>query len=203
MSPAEYTVPPIPTESTDERVPLLAFPPVQERVDSPVRECSPLPLASSGGVNIRPTSPSLLPSGRLADAPDPPPRHMATMDQYLPREQPVQGVESSYPPVLQPMTSEPMVEVIVVESAMDSTSTAGVVDCAPVGPDVSREGPFDVHQLPPVSGTTPWVLDSLPGCQYRMTSYDEKDTGSDVNPAYGIHLHNPCLLEYVGMPESA
>ena len=89
VSPAEYTVPPIPTKSTDERVPLLSFPPVQEIVDSPVRECSPLPLASSGGVNIRPASPLLLSSGRLADAPDPPPRRMATMDQYLPREQPV------------------------------------------------------------------------------------------------------------------
>ena len=74
------------------------------------------------------------------------------------------------------MTSEPMVNVIVVESAMDSTSTACVVDCAPVGPDVSRDGPFDVHQLPP---------------------------RSDVDPTYGIHLHDPRLLEYVGAPESA
>ena len=26
---------------------------------------------------------------------------------------------------------------------------------------------------------------------------------SDLSPAYGIHLHDPRLLEYVGAPESA
>ena len=80
VSPSEYAVPPIPTGLTDERVPLLAGSPVQERVDSPIRECSPLPLAPSAGVNIHPNSPSLSSLGRLADAPDPPPRRMATMD---------------------------------------------------------------------------------------------------------------------------
>ena len=46
------------------------------------------------------------------------------------------------------------------------------------------------------------VLDSLPGCQYRMTSYDVADR-PDLNPAYGLHLHDPRFLEYVGAPESA
>ena len=36
-----------------------------------------------------------------------------------------------------------------------------------------------------------------------MTSYDEENGGPDFNPAYGIHLHDPRLLEYVGAPESA
>ena len=70
-------------------------------------------------------------------------------------------------------------------------------------PDLSREGPFDVHQDASESGATPRVLDSLPGCQYRMTSYDEDVDRSDLSPAYGIHLHDPRLLEYVGAPESA
>ena len=43
---------------------------------------------------------------------------------------------------------------------------------------------------------------TLPGCQYRMTSYDVADR-SDLDPAYGLHLHDPRLLEYVGAPESA
>ena len=47
-------------------------------------------------------------------------------------------------------------------------------------------------------GASPRVLTSLPGCQYRMTSYDEENS-----PAYDIHLHDPRLLEYVGAPESA
>ena len=46
------------------------------------------------------------------------------------------------------------------------------------------------------------VLDSLPGCQYHMTSYDEDNNHSDFSPAYSIHLHDPRLLEYVGAPES-
>ena len=47
------------------------------------------------------------------------------------------------------------------------------------------------------------VLDSLPGCQYRMTSYDDDVDCSDLCPAYGLHLHDPRLLEFVGAHESA
>ena len=51
-------------------------------------------------------------------------------------------------------------------------------------------------------GATPLVLESLPGCQYRMTSYDTADR-TDVDPAYGLQLHDPLFLEYVGALESA
>ena len=67
-------------------------------------------------------------------------------------------------------------------------------------PDLFREGPFDVHQD---RSASPWVLDGMRGCQYRMTSYDEGNGGPDFSPAYGIQLHDPRLLEYVGAPESA
>ena len=50
------------------------------------------------------------------------------------------------------------------------------------------------------SWAAPRVLESLPGCQYRMTSYDVADQ-SDLDPAYGLHLHDPRLLEYVGAPK--
>ena len=73
----------------------------------------------------------------------------------------------------------------------------------PSMPDLSREGPFDVHRDYSMSGASPRVLDSMRGYQYRMTSYDEENGGPDVNPAYGIHLHDSQLLEYVGAPESA
>ena len=36
-----------------------------------------------------------------------------------------------------------------------------------------------------------------------MTSYDEEHSGPDFSPAYGVQLHDPRLLEYVGAPESA
>ena len=91
----------------------------------------------------------------------------------------------------------------MVESTVDSTPGETMAVCAPCEPDLSREGPFDVYQHSLESGTSPRVLDSLPGCQYRMTSYDEANSRPDVSPAYGIHLHDPRLLEYVGAPESA
>ena len=75
--------------------------------------------------------------------------------------------------------------------------------CHPSMPDLSREGPFDVHQDSSASDASPRVLDGMQGCQYRMTSYDEQNGGPDFSPAYGIQLHDPRLLEYVGAPESA
>ena len=77
-----------------------------------------------------------------------------------------------------------MVEEMVLGSAVSS----------PAGEPVAAPSP---------SITSPRVLDSLPGCQYRMTSYDVDNNRSDFSPAYGIHLHDPGLLDYVGVPESA
>ena len=36
-----------------------------------------------------------------------------------------------------------------------------------------------------------------------MTSCDDDVDRSNLSPAYGLHLHDPRLLEYVGAPESA
>ena len=36
-----------------------------------------------------------------------------------------------------------------------------------------------------------------------MTSYDERDSRADLDPAYGIHLHDPRMMEYMGAPEPA
>ena len=36
-----------------------------------------------------------------------------------------------------------------------------------------------------------------------MTSYDVETGGPDFAPAYGVQVHDPRLLEYVGAPESA
>ena len=70
-------------------------------------------------------------------------------------------------------------------------------------PDLSLEGPFDVNQDHSTSDASPRVLDGMQGCQYRIPSYDEENGGPDFSPAYGIQLHDPRLLEYVGAPESA
>ena len=36
-----------------------------------------------------------------------------------------------------------------------------------------------------------------------MTSYDDRDNLDDLDPEYGIHLHDPRMMEYMGAPESA
>ena len=49
---------------------------------------------------------------------------------------------------------------------------------------------------------SPLISASMPGCPYRMTSY----TGTalvDADAMYGLQLHHPRLLEFIGAPESA
>ena len=70
-------------------------------------------------------------------------------------------------------------------------------------PDLSREGPFDIHRGHHHSGASPRLRRDNQGCPFRMTSYDSEKGGPDFSPAYGVQLHDPRLLEYVGAPESA
>ena len=72
----------------------------------------------------------------------------------------------------------------------------------PISGDLSREEPFDVYDGTSDMGDIPLISDGLPGCPYHMTSYDRAEV-VDVDPAYGLQLHHPHLLEYVGEPESA
>ena len=68
--------------------------------------------------------------------------------------------------------------------------------------DIVREGPFDVDTTPMDTEDSPLINTSMPGCPYRMTSY----TGTamvDVDTRYGLQLHHPRFLEFIGAPESA
>ena len=94
-------------------------------------------------------------------------------------------------------------EVFVVDAAEGFPSTVMCQGDRDSGPDMTREGPFDVYEVAPEPGQSPLVLNSMPGCQYRMTSYDDRDSRADLDPAYGIHLHDPRMMEYMGAPESA
>ena len=89
-------------------------------------------------------------------------------------------------------------KVFVVEAIEGSTSSAICQDA----PDLTREGPFDACEAEPEPGQSPLVLNSMPGCQFRMTSYDDRDNRDDLDPAYGIHLYDPRMMEYMGAPES-
>ena len=56
---------------------------------------------------------------------------------------------------------------------------------------------------PPIYLGDSWLLETgLPGCPYRFSESGGLPF-SDRNPAYGLQLHHPRLLEFVGAPESA
>ena len=112
------------------------------------------------------------------------------------------GDSSDLPLLSLPLLPIPVADVSGPVSAVTHSVGEPVVVPSVVPPDLSREGPFDVDQDALGSEDTLRVLESLPGCQYRMTSYDAADR-SDRDPAYGLHLHDPRFLKYVGAPESA
>ena len=103
---------------------------------------------------------------------------------------------------LLPLPPTPQPAVVDLDPAASVDSPAGVL----VAPsmvqmhDLSREGPFDVLQDEMDSGATPRVLNSLLGYPYRMTSYDEEIDRTDLNPAYGVHLHDLAYWNTSGHP---
>ena len=123
---------------------------------------------------------------------------------YAAPEIPTVEIVTESPGYAVPEDSEIMTSWVPKYSPASMTSTVGW-EARPTstGPDVSKEGLYDVYDVPPESGQSPLILNSLPGCQYRMTSYDDRDSRVDLDPAYGIHLHDPHMMEYMGAPESA
>ena len=103
------------------------------------------------------------------------------MDQYLSRNASLPVGESKDSPLLPaPLTPRRIIEKLVSGLIVASpTGETSVAVAQPRMPDLSREGPFDVHQDCSTSGASPRVLDSMRGCQYRMASYDEENGGPD------------------------
>ena len=77
--------------------------------------------------------------------------------------------------------------------AADSPEMDTAPSGASVAPDLSQDGPFDAHQATSAAGDVPLVLDSLLGCQYRMTSYNCEEV-ADVDPAYSLQPHHLRLV---------
>ena len=162
------------------------------------RISSPASVASSG---LPPSSSALRPAPDVG-----PPSGLAAMDQELPWSASLPlGLSADSALLPAPLTPSRMVEGVVVPESVLSSPAGGtdVAGGSPKLPDLSLEGPFDVHQDRPVSGASPRVLDGMRGCPCHMTSYDPDSGGPDFSPAYGIQLHDPRLFEYAGAPESA
>ena len=68
--------------------------------------------------------------------------------------------------------------------------------------DATREGLFEAIASQMDTEDSPLVTMGLPGCPYRITSYAGPAL-ADMNPAFGLQLHHPRFLEFIGAPESA
>ena len=75
----------------------------------------------------------------------------------------------------------------------DKWSTGVPRTCA-----VSREGLFDAYCSPMDTGDSPLIATGLPGCLFRITSYTGPAV-ADTNPAFGMQLHHPRFLEFIGL----
>ena len=195
--PSSYPEPPLPVLPNDDPDPISRISPLREVADSPILDVFPSYLMSPACSIYEPVTSPIASSLREDDAYRPP-SSPATMDQYLSGEGDLLLGEST-----DLLTPRPIIEEMVLGSSVGSPAREPVAVPSHGMPDLSQEGPFDVHQDDSESGATPRVLDSLPGCQYCMTSYDKDVDRPDLSPAYGIHFHDPRLLEYVGAPESA
>ena len=68
--------------------------------------------------------------------------------------------------------------------------------------DIAREGPFDAYASPMDTEDSPLVTTGLSGCPYWIMSYNGPAI-ADMNPAFGLQLHHPQFLEFIGVSESA
>ena len=180
MAPAGYPVPLIPELSVVVSIPLGVTSPAGPAGGSPARNESLLGQVSPPGSVAQavpfPTSPVLRSTPDVS-----PPSGLVPMDQCLPWSVSLPVGETADSPLLPaPITPRRVVEGQFSPGSVVTTPT-GDTDVAgghPSMPDLSREGPFDVHQDRSASGASPRVLDGMWGCQN-------------------------CMLEYVGAPESA
>ena len=68
--------------------------------------------------------------------------------------------------------------------------------------EVSREGPCDAYAAAMNMEDRRLVTTGLPGCPYWIMSYTGPAV-ADSNPAFGLQIHHPRFLEFIGAPESA
>ena len=108
----------------------------------------------------------------------------AVIDNPKPRKKVWCETDKKYIPVgREEMTGEPETEVFVVEASTESLPAIGRQTVQGGSPDVSREGPYDVYDLPPESRQSPLILNSLPGCQYHTPVSTDSIRGAGMYPS--------------------
>ena len=161
MTPALYPVPPIPVLVVADPVPVFVASPLRPVRGSEVLDQSRLHLVSPPDYGSEPIASRISPSFRTDDISGRP-SGMVPMDQYLPRDASLLSGESTgFPFLPAPLTPRQIIEKLVSGSVEGSPTGEPVAAASLSMPDLSREGPFDVHQDSSRSGASPRVLDSL------------------------------------------
>ena len=75
------------------------------------------------------------------------------------------------------------------------------VPAAEPPPVLSRVGPFDASVSPTAKRDHPLITDQQDGCSYCSTNY--RDDHSNLYSPFGMQVHHPQFLEWVGATESA
>ena len=95
-----------------------------------------------------------------------------------------QTVESTVAPTVADVTPPTVpltsVRTEVSPATKESPSATECVATNDAGLDFFGEGPFDACDAIHEPGQSPMVLDSMSGCQYRMTSYEDQNTGWNI-----------------------
>ena len=151
-TPSLYPEPPLPVLLMDEQVPVLETSPCREVAGSLVLDVFPSYMASPACSVYEPVTSPISLSLREDDV-SRPPSSPATMDQYLPQYcELLLGESMDLPLLAMPLTPRQIVEEMVLGSAVCAPAGEPVAAPSHSMPDLSREGPFDVHQDASESG---------------------------------------------------
>ena len=182
---AEYAAPAIPVLATV--IESLGYTVPEELTFTWVPGYVPVPEAvavDEGGQTLSPEHP---PPNTVPASAATPVVNSVTLEQFIPT-MPSPPEDMGQVASTESVRQTDRAKVFVVEAAEGSPSTVRCQGDQDIGPDLTREGPFDVCEVEPEPGQSPLVLNSMPGCQFRMTSYDDQDSRGDLDPAL---IRNP------------
>ena len=146
VAPSTYPEPPVLVLLYDDPGAPLRVSPLRVAADQPVLDLFPSYSISPACSIYEPITSPLAPSLQ-EDAEFRPPPSPATMDQYLSSDGDLLlGGAVDLPLLSMPLTPRPVVVDMVPELSVGSPAGVPVVSPSDGMPDLSREGPFDVHQ---------------------------------------------------------
>ena len=146
VAPSLYQEPPLPVLPDDDPGATSRISPLRVAADSPILDVFPSYLISPACSVYEPVTSLITPSLREDDDYRQP-TSPATMDQYLSGEGDLLlGDTADLPLLAMPLTYRPIVDDVVPQSSVGYPAREPVIVPSDGMPDLSREGPFDVHQ---------------------------------------------------------